>query len=75
MKRFLARFSPSLSLTPRATGFSYSRLVAMGGSLVEGLNNAELPAQDFFDISQLLAEITKPPTLSRLDAMAVPADD
>ncbi len=73
MKRFLARFSPSLSLTPRATGFSYSRLVSMGGSLVEGLNGAGLEPSDFFDVAHLLSEITKPPSLSRLDAMAADA--
>lgn len=73
MKRFLARFSPTLSLSPRATGFSYSRLVGMGGSLVEGLNSAGLPAADFFDIAHLLSELTKPPILQRLDAMNVEA--
>jgi len=71
MKRFLARFSPALQLTPRATGFSYSRLVTMGASLVEGLNNEGIEAQDFFDIAHLLSEITKPPILQRLDAMAI----
>ncbi|MBW2461195.1 MAG: hypothetical protein JRH11_06080 [Deltaproteobacteria bacterium] len=75
MKRFLARFSPVLSLTPRVTGFTYTRLVAMGASLVEGLNNAGFEASDFFDIAHLLTEITKAPSLQRLDAMAVPEDD
>jgi hypothetical protein len=73
MKRFLARFSPTLQLTPRATGFSYSRLVTMGGSLVEGLNNAGIEARDFFDIAHLIGEVTKAPTLSRLDAMSADA--
>jgi hypothetical protein len=74
LKRFLARFSPSLQLTPRATGFSYTKLVTMGGSLVEGLNNAGIEPADFFDVMHLLIEITKGPSLSRLDAMAAAVD-
>ena len=74
MKRFLTRFSPTLALSSSPTGFTYSRLVGIGGSLVEGLNTAGLSAGDFFDIAHLLLEITKPPSLQRLDAMAVVED-